>query len=1325
MKSVVTVDDLFCPPDPSPFPPRRLHFFYEAQCDAAPDAIAVEYGEGSFTYAELDRRANQLAHALVERGAGPDTTVGILLHRSLHTYVALLGVLKAGAAFVPIDPSFPSDRIAFIAEDAALICLISTSSLRPITSGLPCPRLELDEEAPRIAAMPATRPVLDSAGDPLAYIIYTSGSTGRPKGVAVLHSNICHFLSVVTPIYGVRSGDRVYHGMTIAFDFSIEEVWPAFIAGATLVAGPGDSRRLGPELATFLEERKITVLCCVPTLLATLDREIASIRLLNLGGEACPRDLVQRWDRPGRRILNTYGPTETTVTATWTELHPDQPVTIGHPLPGYQVYILDEHLQPVPPGTSGEICIGGKGVALGYVNRPDLTRDRFVPDPFLHGRPGARLYRTGDLGRFNLKGEIEYLGRIDSQVKIRGYRIELAEIEAVFLEDDAVENAIVATAEVNGSTELAAYLTLRSREDNNDRLRPRLQEVLRRRLPAYMVPAYIEVLDAIPMLASGKADRSRLPQPTTARLLIASGKSGNPPATPTEKKLAKAWQAIFQCADLSGDTDFFADLGGHSLLAARTISHLRQDTELQHLAIGDLYLHPTIAQLARFVDQSRPAASAEAQAAATQAKPEPYRARSGSVALAGAAQLVLLYLLFAVFAAPSAALLTLRHGQTVTHLMDRFALIVPAALILTSFLLPVAAKWLLIGRFRPGRHRVWGWYYCRWWLLRKIFLVSPMNIMAGSPLLGAYARLLGARIGRGCHLGSGLLSLPDLLEIGDGANIGYEAELQAFFVEDGWLHLDRIRIGANAFVGAKTVILPGGTVGAFARVKDQSLVARGQVIPEGETWAGSPAQSVSMPDPLLDAIEAQPASPRHWSLAHLGGFTLGLLLLELLPMVLFAPGLLFVLRAEELGGIRAALASLPVAGLLFVLTTCVLVALGKRIVLPRTEAGIFPLYSGFGVRKWFADHLMSLSLAATNTLYATLYTPAWLRLLGATIGPWSEVSTVSHIDPDLLELGTETFVADMASIGASTFHQGWIGMGTTCVGSRSFVGNAALVRARTRIPENCLLGVQSVPPEHAMEAGTSWLGSPALFLPRRQESERFSDELIYHPSRGLVAGRLAIEFVRIVLPAALLYLAGWLTILGSARLALHASRWTLIALMPALLLASAFATVAVTVLLKWMIVGRYRPRVEPLWSTFVRRSELVTGLYESAAVPLLLGWLTGTPFLALFLRAFGARIGRRTYLDTTYLTEFDLVHVGDDSSIGGPTSLQTHLFEDRVMKMSHLRIGQRCTIGPRAVVLYDTEVGNDASLDGLSLVMKGESLPAGTAWRGIPARRVG
>ncbi len=359
-----------------------LHRFFEHSCDEAPDTVAVECAGGRIGYAELDRFANRLAHRLIAGGVRPGDRVGILLKRSVETYASVLAVLKAGAAFVPIDPIHPADRVAFIAADAGLRLVLTSGDLAAPVRAAGCPLLDLDEPAAVLAGMPGSRPRIDVDGAALAYVIYTSGSSGRPKGVAVSHANICNFLEVVTPVYGVVAGDRVYQGMTIAFDFSIEEIWPAWVAGATVVAGPTDAGRLGPQLADFLADRRISVLCCVPTLLATIDHEVPTLRTLVVGGEACPRDLVQRWSRPGRRMLNTYGPTEATVTATWAELRPDRPVTIGRPLPSYTVHILDEALRRVPAGCTGEICIGGPGIAQGYVNRPQLTAERFVADPF-------------------------------------------------------------------------------------------------------------------------------------------------------------------------------------------------------------------------------------------------------------------------------------------------------------------------------------------------------------------------------------------------------------------------------------------------------------------------------------------------------------------------------------------------------------------------------------------------------------------------------------------------------------------------------------------------------------------------------------------------------------------------------------------------------------------------------------------------------------------------------------------------------------------------------------------------------------------------------
>jgi len=1267
----------------------------------------------------LDARANQLAHQLIRLGIGPGERVGLLLERSVDTYVSLLAVLKAGAAFVPLDPSFPPERIAFIAEDAGLAQLLTTSALARSISGVRCPVLALDSAAhgAAVAGDSTSRPVVSAAGDALCYIIYTSGTTGRPKGVAVNQSSICSFLSACLPIYRIAAHDRVYQGMTLAFDFSVEEIWPALAVGATVVAGPNDHRRLGTGLNDFLIEQRITVLCCVPTLLATLESEVPSLRTLLVGGEACPADLVRRWSRPGRRILNTYGPTETTVTATWAELVPNRPVTIGRPLPTYTAHLLDRELRPVPAGETGEICIGGPGVASGYVNRPELTAEKFVPDPF-SGRPGAQLYRTGDLGRLTFDGEIEFLGRIDTQVKIRGYRIELAEIEAVLLEEAEVAIALVALVSgEGGSQELAAYVVPRAAADFAE-LRQRLHAMLQLRLPVYMVPAYIERLDAIPMLPSCKADRSRLPRPAGPRL-AANGSNSDalPPETPLEGAIAAAWSRVFGHEVYSVEADFFLDLGGHSLFAAQAVSDLRKQPGLRHLGIADLYAHPTIRGLARHLETY--AAKADRNIRPTAG---PLRHSNRHVWAGGAAQMALLYLFLIPWLAPTVLVVLLLASETLTlaQIVAGAAGVMAGAPLL-ALLLPVAFKWLLLGRVRPGRYPLWGWFFCRWWLVRKLLQTAPLDLLAGSPLLAPYLRLLGARVGRGCHLGSGRIDLPDLIDIGAGASIGYDVDLDPSHVADGWLHVGPVRIGAGAYVGTNGVISGDGTVGRGARVVEQSLVATGQTIPEGETWAGSPAQRID-PDPQLDALAAR-QQPSRWPPLVLAGFVLGFLLLELLPSLLIIPALVLIWGVSR-GNLWLGLALTPAAGLLQVLATCAAVALGKRLVLPSTRPGIYSLRSGFGLRKWLADRLMILSLALTNSLYSTLYLLPFLRLLGTRVGPRAEVSTVSHIDPDLLTLGPECFVADLAVVGAARVYNGFVVMGKTEVGRRTFVGNAALVPGDTRLADGSLIGVLSVTPAKPVEAGSSWLGSPAIFLPRRQASARFDESLTFRPPPRLVACRLAIEFFRVVLPSALSFAAMFLIVLAILKLATVLSMALLFLALPAIYLVAGALMIAVVAVLKWLVVARYRPRVAPQWSHFVWRTELVTGLYENVAIPWLFHWLAGTPLMAPGLRLFGATIGRRVFMETTYLTEFDLVHVGDDAAVGGQASLQTHLFEDRVMKMSTVTVGPGCSVGSRAVVLYDSELGEGAELDSLSLVMKGESLPPGSRWRGIPARLI-
>jgi non-ribosomal peptide synthetase-like protein len=1296
----------------APASPQRLQHVFERQAAARPGAPAVEYEDQRLTYADLEARANQLAHLLIHRGIGTADAVGILLDRSAQTYVALLAVLKCGAAFVPIDPSFPAERVRFIAEDAGTALLLTCARRAAGLGATACPIVELDSAASEISTYPATRPEVVCFCDAICYVIYTSGTTGRPKGVAVTHSSICNFLTACGPIYGYRADDRVYQGMTIAFDFSIEEIWPTLMAGATIVAGPSDHRRLGPGLAEFLIEQNVTVMCCVPTLLATLDRDVPSLRLLLVGGEACPRDLVSRWSRPGRRMLNTYGPTETTVTATWTELTPGRPVTIGRPLPTYSVHILDDRVRNVAAGEVGEICIGGPGVARGYVKRPDLTAAKFIPDPFAPQISGAKLYRTGDLGRITSDGEIEYLGRIDDQVKIRGHRIELSEIESVLMEDEALRNAVVVKVSHAMGDDLAAYVTLRVPGDV-EATRKQLHQSLRTRLPAYMVPAYIEVLDEIPMLASGKADRSRLGLPTSPRVKSEQVEHVAP-ATPLEQTLAAAWAKVFGPGEISADADFFLDLGGHSLFAAAVVSHLRQSHALRGLAISDLYANPSIRSLAQFLE-TKTGTSADSQ------KRLPRQAHSNRRFWGcGLGQMASLYL-FLLFAAVPTAMRLSDGRDSVSSLLSAALLVGPLATPLLFFVLPVVAKWMLIGRFRPGTYPLWGWYYLRFWLVRRLLGLSPLDTLAGSPMFPLYARLLGARVGKGCHIASGQIEAPDLIDIGNGAEIGYGATLQPFVVEGGRLHLGRISIGREAFIGVNVLVLPETVVGDRARVTDQSLIARSQHIPGGQTWSGSPSMQTAT-NAGLDTIGLRPPGRRTWPASLWCGFLLSLLFLELLPTLTLIPTLLlFNFFAKHYGPFPALLAAIP-AGPLFVLTVCLLITVGKRLVMPRARAGIFPVRSGFGLRKWVVDKLMDYSLSANNTLYATLYALPFLRLLGARIGKRSEVSTLSHVDPDLLRIEDECFVADDASIGAATYYNGYVALGPAELGRRCFVGNSALVPANTRLGDNCLLGVQSLPPGEIVQPGTSWLGSPSLFLPRRQTAEGFDESLTYRPPKRLVVCRLAIEFLRVTVPATLLHAMLFTDIALSVLLARHLRGIALAAVLPAAYLATGALTVAIVAAVKWLLVGQYRPRVEPNWSHFVWRTELITGLYESAALPALGDWLMGTPFMPVMLRLFGSRIGQRVYLATSYLTEFDLVQIGDDAEIEQSASLQTHLFEDRVMKMSTVAIGAGATIGPRSVVLYDATVESEARLAGLSLVMKGETLPAGTTWHGIPAQ---
>jgi non-ribosomal peptide synthetase-like protein len=399
------------------------------------------------------------------------------------------------------------------------------------------------------------------------------------------------------------------------------------------------------------------------------------------------------------------------------------------------------------------------------------------------------------------------------------------------------------------------------------------------------------------------------------------------------------------------------------------------------------------------------------------------------------------------------------------------------------------------------------------------------------------------------------------------------------------------------------------------------------------------------------------------------------------------------------------------------------VALAKRLVLRRIQPGSYRVGSALYVRKWFVDALYDASLDVVFPVYATLYVRPWLRLLGARIGRYAEVSTAAHLTPELVEMGDGAFIADFVSLAAPVVRGGVMTLGTTVVGANAFVGNSAVLPPGVTLGDEALIGCLSRPPPDLADAArpdSSWLGSPGIFLPRRQTNVEYEERYTFRPTRRLHALRYAYEAVRIVLPETVGVYLGVGLVLAAQGLAQALPLAGVVALLPVLVaLAGVFAALAVA-LVKWLVVGRYRPGVKPLWCDFVWRTEIVAALHEQLAQPLLLNMLRGTPLLPLYFRLLGSCIGRRVVMETTCLTEFDLVEVGDDVCLDTDCDLQTHLFEDRVMKMSTVTVGDRCSVGSLALVLYDAEMGAGASLGPLSLLMKGERLPPATHWEGTP-----
>ncbi|HEV2150362.1 MAG TPA: amino acid adenylation domain-containing protein, partial [Longimicrobiaceae bacterium] len=578
----------------APYPAERcIHELFEAQAERTPEAAALVCGDETLTYAELNRRANRLAHYLRELGVGPDVRVALGVERSPEMLVALLAVLKAGGAYVPLDPEYPRERLAYMLRDSAPAVLLTHESLLERFGPLPAPVLALAVHASSWAEQPEGNPPrADLTPGHLAYVIYTSGSTGRPKGVLVEHRGACNLAVAQARAFGVEPESRVLQFASFSFDACVSEVFMALSRGAALHLPPAGAVPAGGALLEVLAREAITHVTLPPAVLGALPEgaDLGPVRTLVLAGDALSGALVTRW-APGRRLFNAYGPTEATVCATLQECRAGEGASpgIGGPIANARVYVLDAAGEPVPAGAAGELYVGGAGVARGYQRRPELTAERFVPDPF-GGEPGARLYRTGDRGRWRGDGTIEFLGRVDHQVKVRGFRVEPGEVEAWLSEHPEVREAVVlAREDAPGDRRLVAYYVGAGAVEA---LRAHLLE----RLPEYMVPAAYVRLEQMPLTPNGKLDRRALPAPEGDAY---ARRGYEAPQGEMEQALAEIWAEVLRLERV-GRWDHFFELGGHSLLAVRVLERMRQRG--LHLEVRALFTTPVLAELAGEVE---------------------------------------------------------------------------------------------------------------------------------------------------------------------------------------------------------------------------------------------------------------------------------------------------------------------------------------------------------------------------------------------------------------------------------------------------------------------------------------------------------------------------------------------------------------------------------------------------------------------------------------------------------------------------------------------------------------------------------------------------
>jgi non-ribosomal peptide synthetase-like protein len=1256
-------------------PQRTLLDLLDDTIRRHPTADAIDDGRTVLTYRQLAAEIRVVEARLKQHGIGAGDRVGIRVPSgTADLYTAILGTLAAGAAYVPVDADDPDERAEVVWAEADVAAVVGAN---------------LAVQTRRPATGENRRPGLDDD----AWIIFTSGSTGKPKGVAVTHRSAAAFVDAEADLFlpdePINEDDRVLAGLSVAFDASCEEMWLAWRNGACLVPAPRSLVRTGMDLGPWLVAQRITIVSTVPTLAALWPIEaLDEVRLLIFGGEACPPELAERMAVEGREVWNTYGPTEATVVACATQLTGEGPVRIGLPLRGWELAVVGKDGALAQMGEEGELVIGGVGLAR-YLD-PVKDAEKFAAVPALGW---DRAYRSGDVVRAEQAGLI-FVGRADEQVKLGGRRIELGEVDAALQALPNVAGAAAAVKTTKAGTQLlVGYVVPAGDFDQTAAVAS-----LRDSLPGALVPL-ITLVETLPTRTSGKVDRNALPWPLP-HLDTATTTAG---FTPTQQWLSEQWADVIGVPPSDPTADFFAS-GGSSLSAARLVSLVR--TQYPTVSVSDVYQRPTLEALAAMLDALGGLATSDREIA-----PTPRRAA----------------ILQTLLMLPLSTVVGLRWTVVLAALNNVLAWTGTYTFAPTVSWWWVAAGWLaflspvgriaiaaggarlLLGGVRPGTYRRGGSVHLRLWTAERLAELSGATNLSGA-FLTYYARALGAKIGEDADLHA-LPPVTGMLKLGRGAAIEPEVDLAGHWLDGDRLHIGRIRIGAGATVGVRSTLLPGARIGKKAEIAPGSCVTG--AVPAGQRWAGVPATRTGKPHRWP---ATRPARKQRWTFAY--GATAQLL--DLLPAVAGIPALLvlaaFVDGAPNLGdAVVSALLAVPMATLLWMVTYAGLILVGVRLFGLGLREGYHAVHGRIGWQAWATERLMNMARTGLFPLYASSFTPFWLRALGMKVGRDVEASTVLAL-PTMTTVGDGAFLADDTMVASYELGGGWLRIEAARVGKKAFLGNSGMTAAGRQVPNRGLVGVLSATPKRAKK-GTSYLGMPPIKLPR--SAEKSDESRTFAPPTRLRVARALVEVARVVPVMATVALA--VLALGALEAVANAYGLVVAALVSGgVLLAGGVLACLVAIAAKWLLVGRFTTSEKPLWSAFIWRNELADTFVEVLAVPWLVGAVGGSPLMNLWLRGLGARIGRGAWNESYWLPEADLVAIGAGATVNRGCVVQTHLFHDRIMRMDQVTLDDGATLGPHGIALPGVGIGARTTIGPASLVMRGETVPAGTRWLGNP-----